>query len=397
LTEIKRNKYFLIILFAAIAIRMAFVFAIPAWLSPDEYPHYWIAKEIAEKGEYPMHSLEFPKYEAFQPPLYYIALSVPVYLQNNAIPFSEEIKGPSFNLILLRLISVFLGALSIIFAYLFFHNIRSLKEDEALYAAAFIALLPTFAGVNASLNNDSLVILLSIISLYYASKHNLKLLDIILAGLSGGLAFITKMSALPVFIIGLYLIIKCLPPLKKNYVFLPAYILPWLVFALLLFYRDLLLYGDIFVIAPEKERFFGFSFAYAIWAVRNLVYSFWLAFGRYYDVVPPPLAYLITFFPIMILALLGWIKRKVEDKNLLLEITIAVFISAAASLYYTLTYKEGTMTSWGKNLYPVLPYFALFFILGWKKFLNNYIVPNICLSILLLWNIWAVINISAVK
>lgn len=398
MADIKRNKHFLIILSVGIIIRLAFVFAIPAWQSADEYPHYWVAKEIAQKGEYPMNAIEFPKYEAFQPPLYYLLLSVPVYLQNGEIPFSEEIENPSFKLIQLRLISVFIGALSIIIAYLFFLNILSLKKDEALYAAAFIALVPTLSGVNASLNNDSLVILLSFLCLYFLRKGKITFKEAFLGGLFGGLAFLTKMNSLPVFLIGIYLILRHdFSGFKKNYALLAAYIFPWLLFAGFLFYRDVIFYRDIFVIAPDKERFYGFSVSYFIWAIRNLAFSFWLAFGRFYNVVPPPIAYIITFFPLMLAALWGWARRKVDDKYILIEIAGSIVISVAASLYYTLTYQEGTMTSWGKNLYPVLPYFALFFILGWKKIFDNKLLPNIGLIILLLWNIWAIINISSIK
>ena len=389
------DKTLIIVLLGALFIRIIFSITIPAWQSPDEYPHYWVAKELAETGSYPSSEPEFPKYEAFQPPFYYLILSIPIYFQADYMTYSESIDSPPAALVLLRLISVFAGVFSIVFSYKFFLNKFSFDKTLSIYCAAFILLLPTFIGVSSTLNNDAFVILFSILCLFYAGKNKLELKDVFLSGFFGGLAIFTKLNALPVLAIGIFLIAAGNNwRWKIIFYHLFFYSLGWLIFIGIIIYRDILFYNTIFVIAPDKIKTDNFSFSYFMWALRNLIWSFWLAFGRAYKMVPAPVMYTIFFIPIMLLALAGWFKNKIKagEKKLFIEISFSIGLAVIASLYYTLGYKEGTMTSWGKNIYPVLPYAAMFFVIGWKKVFNNYIAPAFCLLILMFWDIWAIIN-----
>jgi 4-amino-4-deoxy-L-arabinose transferase-like glycosyltransferase len=153
------------IILLAVALRVAFVFATPAWQSPDEYPHFWYVKQLAEHLRFPHVSGEFPGYEAFQPPLYYAAAAPLLAVFPEVQEFSyDRIARPNVALVVVRMVSVLFG---IIVVYATWQAGVFLFPDDpwtALGATLFVALLPTFVGVGSSVNNDSAVAAFSSLS-----------------------------------------------------------------------------------------------------------------------------------------------------------------------------------------------------------------------------------------
>ncbi|MFQ5946056.1 MAG: hypothetical protein ACE5NC_07375 [Anaerolineae bacterium] len=146
-----------------------YAIATPSWQAPDEPAHYNYVRHLAETGTLPVLtegdwdqafieatvSARFPpeasiapfRYEFHQPPLYYL-MAVPLYQGTQGLGLEQQ-------LIVLRLLSVVLGAGLLVFIY----RIVALIFPDRLWAAAsaaFVATLPQHVAMMASVNNDAL-------------------------------------------------------------------------------------------------------------------------------------------------------------------------------------------------------------------------------------------------
>jgi hypothetical protein len=167
---IRQPRLFLLFIVAAyLVVGSLFAVTTPAWQNPDEPAHYNNVATIAagnglpvlHHGDYDQGYMDlltearFPaelpidrvRYEAYQPPLYYIA-AVPAYLIGQG------------SLLTLRLFSVSLGAFAIILLYLCAELVFPNKPLLSVGAAAFAAFLPMQVAMSAAVNNDSLAQLL---------------------------------------------------------------------------------------------------------------------------------------------------------------------------------------------------------------------------------------------
>ena len=194
---------------------LATVYAVqvPAWQAPDEPAHYNYIHDLATTGQFPvlhtgdydqasldqLKAAGFPpemsvagvRYEAHQPPLYYL-LAGPVF----------SVTGGALTA--LRLFSAVLGALLVVLVYAIAATIFPGRLHLALAAAAFTAFLPMHLAIAASVNNDALaeVLLAAILllSIRYVKKlvvdaHQPGTGSVLVIGLLLGLALITKVSA----------------------------------------------------------------------------------------------------------------------------------------------------------------------------------------------------------
>jgi hypothetical protein len=210
-----RARYLLLalILLAYVALAALYAINLPAWQAPDEPAHYNYIHELAATGQLPVLRVgdydqayieqltgqRFPpelsvaplRYEAHQPPLYYL-LGAGIF----------RLTGGA--LLLLRLLSVMLGALFILLIYAIVRLIFPGRPALALGAAAFTAFLPMHVGQAASINNDALAeVLLAAILLLAIRYIKLAILgsrpptrwDALALGLLLGMALVTKVSA----------------------------------------------------------------------------------------------------------------------------------------------------------------------------------------------------------
>ncbi len=208
-------RHLLLALILLVYLLLAALYAVnvPAWQAPDEPAHFNYIHELATTGQIPvlrmgdydesyirlLTSQRFPpelsiaplRYEAHQPPLYYL-LGAAVF----------RLTGG--ELLPLRLLSVALGALFIALIYAMVRLIVPGRPELALGAAAFTAFLPMHVAQSASLNNDALAeVLLAAILLLAIRFVKLALLgprppagrDALAIGLLLGLALVTKVSA----------------------------------------------------------------------------------------------------------------------------------------------------------------------------------------------------------
>lgn len=196
----------------------AFALSVPAWQVPDEPAHYNYIRQLAQQGQVPVIApgdydgefnmrriappnarlgpedaarLEAVQYEDHQPPLYYL-LAAPLF----------ALTGGS--LAALRLWSVAIGALVIVFAYLAALEIFPGRIGLAATAAALIALLPQHVHMLAGVNNDALAEALLAAAVWQTVRlirlgEALPVAERGLLAVLCGLCFLTKTTAYYVF------------------------------------------------------------------------------------------------------------------------------------------------------------------------------------------------------
>ncbi len=208
-------RHLLLALILLVYLLLATLYAanVPAWQAPDEPAHFNYIHELATTGQLPVLRMgdydesyirlltgqRFPpelsiaplRYQAHQPPLYYLL---------GAVVF----RTSGGELLPLRLLSVALGALFIGLIYAIVRLVFPGRPALALGAAAFTAFLPMHVAQSASLNNDALaevllaaILLLSIRYVKFAlvGPRPPRAWDALAIGLLLGLALVTKVSA----------------------------------------------------------------------------------------------------------------------------------------------------------------------------------------------------------
>ncbi len=380
------------ILIAGLLIRVVLAVATPAWDAPDEYAHYWYIEQIAQNGSLPEGIPVEPAYEAFQSPLYYLVAAPLVALGGRQDTPSPDKIPPSGSLLLLRFLSVLFGVLTIIISYCLFGLLPGVNTDVRLWSTALVAFLPTYVGVTSSVNNDALVVLLSACCLLVVLNKKWSASRAFAGGLLGGLALLTKINAVVLLPVILFLAFNRTAADKSSpWHGIGPVLLGWLIGATILVTRNIIIYGDWLAINPGLESGWGLTVGNILRAIRNLGWSFWLAFGRTYHTVPGPIVYLLTALPLILISLWGWSRIHRQHRRLLLLIMLAVIPSIFGSLWYTLSYSPGTMTSWGKNLFPTLPLLAVFFVVGWRAALPriSWLIPAGGTLVMIAGCLWA--------
>ncbi len=394
------------LLLGAFCLRVAFAFLTPAWQSADEYPHYWVASSIALDSQYPAGSPDFPRYEAYQSPLYYYLLAGVIHQAGlTALAYSEIPQSPSPSLVVLRLISVLLGVSVVAATWSATKALSPANPDISYFASAFVAVLPTFVGLSASLNNDVLAVFFS--SLFLAAV--LRPLpqwsrgSCLGAGFLLGAAIASKLTGallIPVLACRLMgarreeggsgLLIR-----TWFLRFVPGIVTGVLVLAA----RNVAVYGDPIVITPGVESGLGLTGLHLLRAVRNMGWSFLLAFGRTYEIHLSPPAYVLAGGALLATASAGWwMRRKAPAvRSTALLIAVAAGMGVVASLVFTLSYPAGTQTSWGKNLFPLLPLVAASAAFGWVTVFPRYprIVPWLAIAVLFAGSVWGLTQLAS--
>ena len=385
------------VLAAALGLRVALALATPAWRSADEYPYYWVAAMAAETGRLPRGWHGFPAYESFQPPLYYL-LQVPVLSlpPGGMLEFTEERIPPPADLLRARLLSALLG--TGVVALAFAAALRAgWGRRTGLWAAGFVAVLPAFVTVSSSFSIDVLVTFFSsaALAVILVPAERWSLRTGYWSGILVGAALLTKLNALQLLPV-LLLRITQVAAGEGRSVRKLALASAWGILAalVLLVVRNIVQYQEVLGIMPGRERDFAFSLAHLIWALRNLGWSFWMAFGRIYEVVPPAFVYLLAVVPMVVAASAGWVKEWSDPQSRPLAwLAIAgVACGILLSLMLTMSYPEGTQTSWGKNLYPMLVPVAIVAVRGWERALVRWprALPLLFLAVLLAGCLWGI-------
>ena len=204
--------WFAIIVLAYLALGGLYALYTPPWQAPDEPAHFNYIRYVAEEGrlpeltvgDYPVEYLEEIKahrfaagwaidplrYEAHQPPLYYLGGALVYRL---AKPW-----GMPNLLYALRFFSVLIGAAGLGVGYGVARRLAPSRPVLALGAVAFAATLPMHIAMTSAVNNDGLAELMvglvvwAIVGLRWEAWTVRRAVGI---GALLGLAFLTKMQS----------------------------------------------------------------------------------------------------------------------------------------------------------------------------------------------------------
>jgi len=255
-----QRSFLLSILVIYLAVASAYSFLVPLWEAPDEPSHFLCIRHIADTGRPPERPSLTPNafdpwygeelilstYEWYQPPLYYLAASLPVRVLdemgyryeaddfptiNPYFPVQRRLFWPPEPSVaggrtaeweprLLRLISVAFGAATLI--ALGRATRLAFPERPWLIPAVvgFVAFNPQFTFTMASISNDPLAILVSTVVFMFliqilVSKGVPVIRLWILVALMLGVALLTKMTALfllpAAMIVGVTRLFRSLP------------------------------------------------------------------------------------------------------------------------------------------------------------------------------------------
>ena len=263
-----RHIPLLLIILVYLFIGSLYVTQTPPWQAPDEPAHYNYVRQLAggnlpvmEPGDYdqeyineivfeeafaPGYSIDSITYEDWQPPLYYL-IQTPVFAASEG----------SFTT--MRLLSLLLGAGTIILAYAIALRIAPTEPWLALTAAIFVAFLPQHMAMMTSINNDVLAELLIAACLFLildigmpdARRVSTKL---VLLGILLGLGFLTKASVYPMALVAVLVLAwrywgdwRALLR-AGSLVFIPA-----LLLGLLWWGRNMAVYGGLDVLGKQRH------------------------------------------------------------------------------------------------------------------------------------------------
>ncbi|MCC6189004.1 MAG: glycosyltransferase family 39 protein [Anaerolineales bacterium] len=379
----------------------------PAWQAPDEPAHYNYIRHLVEQralpvlqpGDYDeaylnrLKAERFPpdlpvaslRYEAWQPPLYYL-LAAPVFALTGG------------DLLSVRLLTLLLGAGVVILTW---HLARLLFPNAlglAPAAAGFAAFLPQHVAMLAAANNDALaevwtaaglwLCLQALLAPSSAARPARWRLGVVL-----GLGFLTKLSTYP--LAGLMGVTLLLLARRERWaprrlagaaaqVFVPAVLLGSLWWG-----RNLAVYGGLDCLGLQRhdEVVVGqlrTGDALAVWGTAGYIQrflqttfqSFWGQFG-WMGVVMDRRVYwaLLAFTLLVVTGLVGAFARRRRtglspaQRDAAVLAVVAVLLALAVYLYYNLTFVQFQ----GRYLYPALPLLAVgtaIGLRGWAQWMS---------------------------
>ncbi len=352
-------------------------------VAPDEAFHGLYVRHLAVDHALPVFSAsDTGDYEAHQPPLYY-ALGVPFYLTAKAL----GVDDPG---VAVRLLSLILGALSILVVYGTIKALIPGRQSTGLACAGFVALLPMHLALSSSVGNDILaelvfgVALLLMVRLFVTGPT---MWTGLLLGLVLGLGLLAKTTCallFPVAVLTYILLWRRGTLMARRAVSEMAAMLGisllvggwWLV-------RNVMLYGDPFALSQfnqafshtAKPEFFlvgqGMTWTGYFILVGALTFaSFWGVFGHM-RVFMPTWVYLFLA-TISLVALVGSVRsfvalrrESVGQRDALLVVMAVGALVLLSFIRFNLSFFQAQ----GRYLYPAIIPIALTFVLGIERLL----------------------------
>ena len=364
------HRYFLLILFIYLALAVGYSVVEPLGEAPDEADHYAYIRYLGLNRSLPEGSTVT---QGKHPPLYHgMAVGLTAwtgldsdFLRSNPDAFPLGLDAPpnffvhttlevfpwqggALAMHLARFLSIALGAITLWATWRMGAEAFPEHAEIGLLAAAFLAGLPAFLFISASINNDNaagafgaLVLLLSI----QTARRGLSWRRTAFLSLFMGLGLLSKVGTLALWpLVAVAAVGAIWPDRSDGRVWLKAgghavlawglgaaIALPWLA-------RNTLLYGDPLgwelVRATIDQRTGPVDFGVLLWLFRGLYEYFWGRFGAIGQVRMPEWFYIlaavisIALFASAIYWLLKHRKRQARFSILLLALApLLVFAS----------------------------------------------------------------------
>ncbi len=328
-----------VLILAYLMLGVIYSFATPVFEASDEIWHYPVVRQIRNNHQLPVQTPGVETdwaQEGSQPPLYYaLAAGITFWIDDSDYervrirnPFVKAgVPGTPDNVnfiahppgqgpwqggtvlavYLIRWFSLLMGAGALYFAWRLARTIYPGQESIALLAAAIVAFNPMILFINASVNNDNLLILLATISLWLMAVEikvgasGIRWERTLLLGLLLGLAALTKVSGLmllPIAALALTIIAWRTGDWRNWLLRGAALVAMVAAIAGWWYLRNWRLYGDIFgtarmaLIAGPRPQGFGLIALLREWS--SFWYAYWGVFGAFNVLAPQWFFRLVT-------------------------------------------------------------------------------------------------------
>ena len=295
--------------------------ATPVFEANEELWHFGYVEHLRETGSLPAQSLyqrhTIYRHHGSQPPLYYALMAIasaPISLDDseeyrrlnphvniykpssfgnkNLIVHDESLslfRGAGLAVLIMRALGIALGAGTIVFVFKIGELIAPQRQTVAFVAGAITGLNPMFIFVTASVNNDSLAMLLNgalIWLMLRTLRDGFSLRAILALALLFALTSLTKLTGLallPVMLGVALLVYRKTRDRRGLLIYLYALALGWLLIAGWWYFRNFQLYGEPFGIITMAElaglRDPSFNLADLFAEYQQFRMSFWGLFG----------------------------------------------------------------------------------------------------------------------
>ncbi|MCU0784058.1 MAG: hypothetical protein MUF81_08425 [Verrucomicrobia bacterium] len=371
---VSARSLFFALLVVGLLCRVAFVWFTPAFYAPDEQSHYHYVQHLAEHHSIPVLNSKLGdasnEWEYYQPPLYY-ALLVPAFQAAQAV-----FQQPAAIVLVLRVFSILLWLLNVWFGVVLLRRMQIKDELIRVLVLGLVCLLPTYAFVSATINNDNLLATLGGAVLCLMAQRQPAWNTSLALGLVLGLALWTKQSAV-VFLPAIALLpvldasrqrLAWRAAIRHLAIALGLATLMYLPWAL----RNWRLYGTPTPEYLATDRLMWPSFLYGVAsAAHNLAKTFWSVSGLSNDVNYP---FPLLGFGVLVLWLVGQqtpaqTEPAVDPANLKHNgpLFCAFLLALGFNLVLVLRFGYLFGMGQGRHLFPLLYPVALVLAMGWRK------------------------------
>ena len=343
------NIKILILFLLGFFLRVFNVFFIPKFYAPDEEPHYKYIQYLLDFQKLPVSKSVTDSHtndwEYYQPPLYYLCNYF----------FGTFIND--FHLFRIFSCLTFIGVF--FFSYKILKELK-LNETIIFYSLCFVSLLPSYVFLSSVINNDNLLILLSLYSIWVTISARKKW-DCLLLGIVLGLAFITKLSAvIPLVFVVSYLFLSQYREkvLIKNYLFI---LIPILIITFPMFYRNFGLYGTLTGENLVNERWIWEGKEYISRIFNEFNRTFIAVAGKTNDLRPKMFFWIDVLFG---LSVIGYVLSRnsvrrffTKNKSLVISIIFSLIVNFLLIASFGYLYNQPQ----GRFMFPLIIFCAAIF------------------------------------
>ena len=380
------------ILFVHVALALVYWHYTPLGAPPDEGAHGQYVRALADTGKLPIFDpQDRGNYEYHQPLLYYL-MGVPFYLLGKAVGIDEPIG-------MVRLLSLFLGALSVLVVYKAVVTAFDENKKLALASAGFAALLPTHVMLSSSISNDILTELifgLALLVIAVMLRDGVNWRNTVGLGVVLGAGLLTKTTCILLFPIAVLAYLLVWRREKSILIHLLAAVGISLTIGGWWLVRNQNLYGDPFALSLFQEAFqhtarpeFWLSRGWSWWMYFALVTGwtfagFWGVFGHMNVFMPTWI-----YFGLAVLSIASFWRGICDIKaenRLIYGTTLALVL--LAFIKFNMSFFQAQ----GRYLYPALIPITVLWTLGIERMLpesKRHLAPYISVGIVLIVQIIA--------
>ncbi len=381
---------------AFVLLALLYASTVPAYETPDECAHTATVWQYAAHGYAPYDAPVtiagdgHRVFEGHQPPLHYAvaALGVKLFRLSAPLPGEPRANGDGGTFLYVhertgfaasdarshpvfwpRLVSIAFGAVACAFAFLLGETIFPSWRHGGLATALATCFVPQVIATSGSASNDAAALAIGTATLLWTARclrrNEVSANASLVLGLLAGLAVLTKLNCLPVFIAPLVALVRCRPPLRRvaGAAAVALLVAAWFPLRNWMEFRDPLLWK---LQAARLPHILNPPPAWYWWPGRfaTLTYrSYWGLFG--WMNVPMSGGYYLATGVLLAAAVAG-IVVALREKLAFERLTVAAGIVAFACTFLALVHynQGGYLQPQGRLLFPAAAGLGMAIALG---------------------------------